>query len=99
TLSIYDWTGTPVTGGGLEQILFGGDVTGLSPTQLTELNFYSDQGSTLLSNSALILADGEVIPGATVPEPSTWFAAALALGAIGYSQRRATFRRRKGRVL
>jgi hypothetical protein len=29
--------------------------------------------------------DGEVVP---VPEPSTWLGAALALGAIGFTQRR-----------
>jgi hypothetical protein len=99
TLSIYDWTGTPVTGGGLEQILFGGDATGLGPTQLTQISFYSDQGTTLLSNTALILADGEIIPGAPVPEPSTWFAAALTLGAIGYSQRKRVRARAGARVI
>lgn len=89
TLSIYDWSGTPVTGGGSEQILFGGTATGLSATQLTQVSFYSDAGSTLLANTALILADGEIVPGLTaVPEPSTWVAGALALLAVGYTQRR-----------
>ena len=90
TLSIYDWTGTPITGGGLEQILFGGDATGLSATQLTQVSFYSDAGSTLLSSYATILLDGEIVPGVMtpVPEPSTWVAGALALLAVGYMSRR-----------
>lgn len=95
TLSIYDWTGTPTIGGGAEQLLFGGDLTGLSATQLLQVSFYSDSGSTLLSNTALILADGEIIPGpmAPVPEPATWIAGGLMLVVVAYSQSR-TFRRR-----
>ncbi|MBV9008031.1 MAG: autotransporter-associated beta strand repeat-containing protein [Verrucomicrobia bacterium] len=87
-LSIYDWTGTPVTGGGAEQILFGGDITGLNASQLSQISFYSDNGMTLLSDSALILADGEIIPGLTsVPEAETAVAAVLALGMIVILQR------------
>jgi fibronectin-binding autotransporter adhesin len=37
--------------------------------------------------------DGNFELTAAVPEPSTWFAAALAVGAIGYSQRRRFARR------
>jgi autotransporter-associated beta strand protein len=90
TLSIYNWSGTPGIGGGAEQLLFGGDLTGLSSTQLQQVSFYSDSGSILLSNSALILNDGEIIPGpmAPVPEPSTWVAGGLTLMVLGYSQRR-----------
>jgi autotransporter-associated beta strand protein len=90
TLSIWDWTGTATTGGGAEQILFGNTVNGLNSGQLLQISFYSDGGSTLISNTALILADGEIIPGpmTPVPEPSTWIGAALALGAIGFTQRR-----------
>jgi fibronectin-binding autotransporter adhesin len=95
TLSIYNWSGTLGTGGGAEQLLFGGDLTGLSSTQLQQVSFYSDNGSNLLSNSALILADGEIVPGtvAPVPEPATWMAGALTLMVVGYSQRRKLWRR------
>jgi hypothetical protein len=90
TLSIWDWSGTPTTGGGAEQILFGGTATGLSAGQLLQISFYSDNGNTFISNTALILADGEIVPGPVnpVPEPSTWIGGALALLAVGYTQRR-----------
>jgi fibronectin-binding autotransporter adhesin len=90
TLSIWDWTGTPTTGGGAEQILFGGTASGLTAGQLLQVSFYSDGGSTLISNTALILTDGEIIPGplVVVPEPSTWIGAALALAAVGVTQRK-----------
>lgn len=89
TLSIWDWSGL-AAGGGTEQILFGGDATGLSAAQLLQVSFYSDGGGTLISNTALILADGEIVPGplVVVPEPSTWIGAALALGAVACAQRR-----------
>ncbi len=88
-LSIYDWNGSP-NGGGTEQILFGGTSTGLNAAQLMQIRFYSDGGTTLLSNSALILADGEIVPGtlAPVPEPSTWAAGILTLAAVAWTQRR-----------
>jgi len=90
TLFIWDWSGTATTGGGSEQILFGGTVNGLTAGQLLQVSFYSDNGSTLISNTGLILADGEIIPGpmTPVPEPSTWSAAALAFFVVGYIQRK-----------
>ena len=84
TLSIHNWTGTIGVGDGTDQIYFGSDATGLSLTQLSQILFFSDGGTTLLG-SGQILMDGEVVP---VPEPSTWVGAALALGAIGFTQRR-----------
>lgn len=87
-LFIYDWTGSPI-GGGAEQILFGNNLLGLSATQLLDVSFYSDQGSTLLANSALILADGEIIPNpASVPEPENWFAGMLAFATLAFAQRK-----------
>ena len=79
-----------MVGGALEQILFGSNTSGLSAGQLTQVSFYSDSGSTLLSNYAMILSSGEIVPGVMtpVPEPSTWAAAALALGAVVWTQRR-----------
>jgi hypothetical protein len=89
TLSIWDWNGTSTTGGGAEQILFGGTASGLNAGQLLQVSFYSDNGSTLLANSALILPDGEVVPNLTpIPEASTWIGAALALAAVGFMARR-----------
>jgi autotransporter-associated beta strand protein len=89
TLKIYDWSGTPTTGGGTDQLFIGNDVTGLTATQLAEFQFYTGAGSGAYTAGAIILSNGEIVPtGVAVPEPSTWLAAALALGAVGYMQRR-----------
>jgi autotransporter-associated beta strand protein len=90
TLSIYNWTGTQITGNGLDQVYFGTDITGLTVQQLNAINFYSDSGSTFLgtANWGTDL-DGEIVPTLVpVPEPSTWIGAALAVGAIAFTQRR-----------
>lgn len=65
TLNIYNYTGTPITGGGAEGIYFGSDASGLTPAQLSQISFFSDAGVTPL-DSAGILSTGEVVP---VPEP------------------------------
>jgi MYXO-CTERM domain-containing protein len=77
-----------VTGGGTEQLLFGTDTTtaSLTQAQLNQISFYSDSGTTFLGTGAwATVNDGEVVP---VPEPSTWVIGALALAAIGFTQRR-----------
>lgn len=84
TLSIHNWTGTIGNGNGTDQLYFGSDATGLTGTQLSQILFFSDGGTTLLG-SGQILGNGEVVP---VPEPSTWAAGALAFGAIAFLQRR-----------
>jgi hypothetical protein len=86
TLSIYNWSGTPVVGDGTDQLYFGTDSTGLTTQQLSQIAFYSDSGTTFLGSADFVSGlDGEVGP---VPEPATWFAAALVAGATGWSQRR-----------
>jgi autotransporter-associated beta strand protein len=86
TLSIYNWSGTAGTGNGTDQLYFGTDATGLTATQLGQIAFYSDAGTTFLGTAGFTGdLDGELAP---VPEPSTWFAAALAFGAVGFIQRR-----------
>jgi MYXO-CTERM domain-containing protein len=75
-----------VTGNGTDQLYFGTDATGLTATQLSQIAFYSDSGTTFLGIGGYGLGlDGELVP---VPEPGTWFAAALALGALAFTQRR-----------
>ncbi len=97
TLNIYDYSGMANTGGGAEQILFGGDTTGLSAAQLASVQFYSGAGTGAFAAGALILADGEIVPTA-VPEPSTWavsgLAAALLIIQIGRAR---SFSKRTGR--
>jgi autotransporter-associated beta strand protein len=85
TLNIYNWSGTPLTGGGTDELFFGNNNTGLTATQLAEVQFFSGTGTGSYGLGALILANGEVVP---IPEPGTWFAGGLALAALIYSQRR-----------
>ena len=99
TLAIYNWNGTPVTGGGSEQLLFGTDPTGLTPAQLAQIAFYSDSGTNFLGFGGWATSlNGEVVPLAPIPEPSTWIGAALAFGAVAFTLRR-RLRRMEGRPL
>jgi autotransporter-associated beta strand protein len=72
TLSINGWNGL-LTGGGTSQLIVGSDSTGLSATQLAQVNF---SGYGL---GASILPNGELVPAGVVPEPGT----ILGLGAAG----------------
>jgi hypothetical protein len=86
TLSIYNWSGIPVTGHGTDQLYFGTDSTGLTADQLSQIAFYSDSGTTFLGIAGFASSmDGELVP---VSESGTWFAAALAFTGIGFTQRR-----------
>ncbi len=91
TLSIYNWGGTAangaVLGSGTDSLHFGATSAGLNSGQLAQIIFYSDTGTTSLG-SAAILSDGSVVP---VPEPVTVIAGALALGLLGYRQRKRLF--------
>jgi fibronectin-binding autotransporter adhesin len=84
TLSIYDWSGNFAIGGGTDQLYVGTDQTGLTASQLLEINFYSDAGGTFLGHAG-ILSNGEIVP---IPEPGTWVAGGLALGGLICYQRR-----------
>jgi autotransporter-associated beta strand protein len=93
TLSIYNYSGVPFTGNGSEQLLFGSNGSGLTQAQLGSISFYSGAGTGFLGTGGFAPdMDGEVVP---VPEPSTWIGALLALGAIGFAQRK-RFRRLSG---
>lgn len=83
-LSVYDYSGS-ASGGGTDQLYFGTSNTGLTATQLGDIKFYSDGGTTLLGG-ATILSDGEVVPA--VPEPATVFAGLLMVATLGWKQRR-----------
>ncbi len=87
TLSIYNWTGTPLTGGGSDQLFFGTDSFGLTTEQLAQINFYSDAGTTLMGSGAVFASGGEVVP---VPEPGALIALFGGAGVlIGMRRRRA----------
>jgi MYXO-CTERM domain-containing protein len=86
TLSIYNWSGTAATGNGTDQLYFGTGPTGLKAKQLTEIAFYSNSRTTFLGVAGFASGmNGEIVP---VAEPGTWFAAALALCGLGFTQRR-----------
>ena len=95
TLSIYNWSGNPVSGNGTDQLYFGANTLGLTPAQLSQIRFYSDAGNTLLGSAIWGTDfDGEIVPNLVpVPEPSTWIAGALALVVVAATrlQRRTRF--------
>ena len=55
-LTIDNWSGTPTTGSGNDQIIFGSDNTGLSAAQVSQIKFSG------FAPGATILANGEVVP-------------------------------------
>ncbi len=86
TLSIWNWSGNQNTGSGTDQLYFGnGSGTGLVASQLLQIKFYSDAGSTLLpfapGFSGFTGGFGEVVP---VPEPGSVATAMGLLGLIGW---------------
>lgn len=81
-LTILGWNGTTDIGGGAEQVVFGSDATGLTGTQLSQIQFSLVDGLY----SAKILASGEIVPDALIPEPSATLLALL--GGAGLIARR-----------
>ncbi len=60
---ILDWNGAS-TGGGAEGLFFGSSATGLTPTQLAQVQFIDPAGFDPGTYSAALLATGEVVPTA-----------------------------------
>jgi autotransporter-associated beta strand protein len=60
TLTIADWNGTAVTGGGADQLYFGSNATGLTPSELSDIKF------TGYTGPAAILSNGEVVPASSM---------------------------------
>jgi fibronectin-binding autotransporter adhesin len=86
TISIYNWSGTPNTGGGTDELFFGNNATGLTGAQLLEFQFFSGTGTGAFAPGAIILSTGEVVPLSAVPEPSTWIAGELSFGLLLFTQ-------------
>lgn len=88
-LKIVNWSGS-LSGNGLDQIYFGTNTSGLTAQQLSQISFYSDATGTVFLGFGSWAQDndGEVVPLAPVPEPSTWVIGALALSAIFFTRRR-----------
>ena len=89
-VDIFNWTGNLGfdDGNANNDRLLSASDPGLSQTDLANFNFYSDGGSTLITAGGTEFGYGNMFEIVAVPEPGTWFAAVLALAAIGFSQRK-----------
>ena len=76
-LTIMNWSGTPVVGGGIDQLFFGNDPSALTAAQIPEIMF--DLSGSL--TPGILLSNGEFVP---VPEPGSLVAVAALLGLIGW---------------
>ena len=83
-LAVWNWTGS-VTGGGTDQLNFGGG--GLTVAQAGSVTFFQDSGTTSLGTGRL-LGGGELVP---VPEPG----AIMSAGLLFLALTRHEFRRRR----
>lgn len=62
-LTINNWNGS-LSGGGSQQIFFGNDSTGLTPQQLSQVQFNNPAGLAPGTYPAKILSNGELVPDA-----------------------------------
>jgi hypothetical protein len=83
-LEIDNWSGSQ-SGGGVDQLIFGSNSSGLTSQQIAEVQFLNPAGFSAGTYGAMILSNGELVP---VPEPSTWIAGALVFGTLLVRQRR-----------
>jgi autotransporter-associated beta strand protein len=87
-LQITDWDGVPLIGGSGDRLLFIGLATSFTTAySQTEVSFNGTLGYTAVQFDPLNNPYYEIV-ATPVPEPGTWGAGALALLAIGYTQRR-----------
>jgi autotransporter-associated beta strand protein len=78
TLNVWNWTS------GTDHLFFGTSSLGLTSGQLSQINLYSDSGTTL-AGAASLGASGEI---SAVPEPSSMLGALSLLGLAAYRERR-----------
>ena len=89
-LQIWNWDGNVNVGGGTDQLFFGNSSSGLTLTQASQVEFFSNAGTNSLG-TGILLSTGELVP---VPEPS----ALLALGGMALVIFQRESRRRKPNV-
>ena len=77
---------TNAFGVGSDHVYAGLDATGLTSTQLSQIQFYSDAGSTPVGAGAAILSSGEVVAASPTPEPA--MLSLIGFGAVGLMGRR-----------
>lgn len=67
-LTITNWSGS-LYGGGSQQIIFGSNAAGLTPQQLSQIQFENPVGIPPGTYAARILATGEIVPDTGAPLP------------------------------
>ena len=90
-LHIWNWSGTTGTGGGTDRLVISSGFLGGS-LAASNVSFFSGSGTGLYSEATTFTSGGELVPSVSVsvPEPGTFFpAAVLVAGAL--------LRRRRGR--
>ena len=90
-LHIWNWSGTTGTGGGTDRLVISGGFLGGS-LAASNVSFFSGSGTGLYSEATTFTSGGELVPSVSVsvPEPGTFFPAAVLVAA-------AFLRRRRGR--
>jgi autotransporter-associated beta strand protein len=89
-VDILNWTGTAILDDGNannDRLLFA-TLPMLTPLDLANFKFYSDNGSTLVGDGAIESPYGNLIEILPVPEPNTLSLAALGLLTLGYWHKR-----------
>ena len=86
TLTVKNWDGL-LAGGGTEWLKVGSTASGLTVSQLSEVQFLNPLGLAAGTYQAQILSTGEVVP--LVPEPSTIVLLGMSvLGLLAYAWRK-----------
>ena len=90
-LHIWNWSGTTGTGGGTDRLVISDGFLGGS-LAASNVSFFSGSGTGLYSEATTFTSGGELVPSVSVsvPEPGTFFPAAVLVAA-------AFLRRRRGR--
>jgi autotransporter-associated beta strand protein len=97
-VSILDWSGTPVVGGGTDQLIFGTNTLsgGITAAQLTEIQFVNPDGFAAGTYNAIFDPSNlsEILPGTliVVPEPGTWVAGVLLASSLVLLRRKSRVR-------
>jgi hypothetical protein len=79
-LSVWNYTGAPWTNGS-DKLIFSNP----SGVNLTQVQFYSDEGTTLIGTGGAGFIGNELVP---VPEPTAFATALLLLISVGYRERK-----------
>jgi autotransporter-associated beta strand protein len=88
SLNILNWSGTPLIGGGLDQIYFGFSSASLTPAQVAMIHFVNPDSLPAGTYGAEILGSGEVVASTVmVPEPGVWIMLASGFGLLVGAQR------------